>query len=303
MPKSAKILSLFAGIVFLFSSIGKSLASHEFSLLLMQYGLEGFRFLAPFVIGVEIILGILLFFCFRLKQTSIIALCFVAILSLVYLYGYFFLHITDCGCFGYLSFLNMPPMFTFIRNFILLCILLCVFLNSDNSRRALDIAETAILLCILCAASFVTGYTYVEQQQDATYYTTSGRYARMNIKNTPLGEFLTTSGDSTYFVFAFSYSCPHCYNSIENLKQYEPSGVVNKVVALSFAADTVVVERFHRTFHPDFRIKNYPPKQLFQLTNQFPTSYYIKNDTVRLEIRGGLPCAYLLLQQLGKIQK
>ena len=113
-----------------------------------------------------------------------------------------------------------------------------------------------------------------------------------------LSEFLTPSKDSTYFVFVFSYSCPHCYSSIENLKQYERLGVADKVLALSFAVDSTTGERFNDIFNPDFQIKNYPPKQLFRLSNQFPVSYYIQNNTIKLEIRGLLPSGYLLQKQL-----
>jgi uncharacterized membrane protein YphA (DoxX/SURF4 family) len=301
--KPIKILSLFTGVVFLFSGIGKSLAAHEFSRLLTQYEFEILRFFAPIIILSEVALGILLVFYVRLKQTSLVALGIVTGLSLIYLYGYLFVNITDCGCFGHFSFLNMPPLFTFIRNFILMGMLLYIFLHSGDLHKTIDKKELAIMWCILCAVAFTTGYTYVERHYDATQYTTKGQYVYKDVKNSIFGEFLSTSKDSSYLVFVFSYACSHCYNSIENLKQYERSGVVDKVVALSFAADTLAEKKFRSIFHPDFQIKNYHPKQLSRLTSQFPTSYYIQNDTVRLEIRGVLPCGYIFSQQLQKIQK
>jgi uncharacterized membrane protein YphA (DoxX/SURF4 family) len=302
-PKVLKILSLITGVVFLFSGIGKSLAAHDFSQILTQYGFKALKFFAPLIILSEVALGVLLVFYVRLKQTSLAALGFVAGLSLVYLYGYLFIHVTDCGCFGYFSFLNMPPVFTFVRNFILIGILLYVFLGSGNVYKVIDKKETTVMWSILCTVALVTGYTCVERHHDATQYTPKGQYVRQDVKNSIFSEFLTTSKDSSYLVFVFSYACPHCYNSVENLKQYERSGVVDKVVALSYAADTLVEKKFRSIFHPGFQIKNYPPKQLFRLTSRFPTSYYIKNDTVRLEIRGLLPCGYVLLQQLNKYGK
>jgi uncharacterized membrane protein YphA (DoxX/SURF4 family) len=304
MKKSSKLLSIIVGTVFLVSGIGKSLAVNDFSQIFVQYGFEYLRFLAPFIIIMEIILGILLFFCFKLKQTSLVALCFVTGLSMVYLYGFLFADVTDCGCFGYFSFLNLPPAFTFIRNFILICVLLYIFINSDNSNINIDKRETVIILCILCAASFVSGYTYTARQHnEATQYITNGKYADKDIENSIFGEFLTFSKDSTYLVFVFSYSCPHCYNSIENLKEYEQSGVADKVIGLSFTADTLAMNKFYDIFNPDFQIKNYHHRQLFRLTNQFPVSYYISNNKVKLEIRGILPCWYILMQKLHKTEK
>jgi uncharacterized membrane protein YphA (DoxX/SURF4 family) len=294
MRKSLQILSLLAGIVFLISGIGKSVAVYEFSQILAQYEFDVLRFFAPLVIVVEIVLGLLLFFNAWLKQTSLLALCFVAVLSLGYFYGYFFVNITDCGCFGYFSFLNLPPLFTFIRNFVLMGILLLIFLKSNNLRKSPDKNEILIMGCILCAVCFITGYTFVEQKLDSTQYIAKEE----RIENSVLSEFLTTSKDSTYLVFVFSYSCPHCYNSIENLKQYERLGVADKVLALSFTMDSTTMERFNDIFTPDFQIKNYPSKQLFRLSNQFPVSYYIQNNTIKFEIRGLLPCGYILRQQL-----
>jgi hypothetical protein len=296
--KFVKILPLVAGVVFLFSGIGKSLVAHDFSRQLAQYGAEAFGMLAPGIIMLETALGLLLFFRVWLKPVGLAAFGLVAGSSLVYLYGYLFVNITDCGCFGHFAFLNLPPAFTLIRNLILMGILLCVFLHSGHLHRTTDRKEIAVMWCVLCAVAFVTGATYVERQRETTQYITKGQYVHNSVKNSIFGEFLTTSKDSSYLVFVFSYTCPHCYNSIENLKQYEQAGVVDKVVALSFATDTLAAEKFRSIFHPSFQIKNHHPKQLFRLTSQFPTSYYIRNDTVRLEIRGVLPCGYVLLQQL-----
>jgi len=302
MNKPVKILSPLVGIVFLVSGIGKSVVAYAFSEILMQYGFETLRFLAPFVIIFEVTMGLLLFFAFRPRQTSLLALCFVVALSLVYFYGHLFLNITDCGCFGQFSFLNLSPLFTYIRNFILVGILLYIFLKSNNSCKAIEKTEIVIITGILCAVCFITGYTYVKSNDSATQYITKGEHINTTIQNSVLGEFLTPSADSTYLIFAFTYSCPHCYNSIENLKQYERLGVVDKVLAVSFAADSITMGKFNDIFNPNFQIKNYPPKQLFQLTNRFPISYYIKNNRLKLEIRGVLPCGYILQQQLKKIR-
>ncbi|MDR2293437.1 MAG: DoxX family protein [Prevotellaceae bacterium] len=299
MKKTSKLLSIIVGTVFTVSGIGKSLAADDFSQILAQYGFGSLSFLASLIIIFEVVLGLFLFLCFKLKQTGLIALCFVTGLSAVYLCGYMFANVTDCGCFGYFSFLNLPPVFTFIRNLILICLLLYIVRNSDNSYRTMDKKEIAVVVCILCAVSFVTGYTCTEHNNnDDTQYITNGEYASKDVENSIFGELLTLSKDSTYFVFVFSYSCPHCYNSVENLKKYEQAGIADRVIGLSFAADTSAVNKFYGIFNPNFQIKNYHYRQLFRLTNRFPVSYYISNNKVKMEIRGILPCWYILLQKL-----
>jgi len=298
-----RILSPLVGIVFLVSGIGKAITAHEFSQQLAQYGFDMLRFLAPPIIVLETAMGLLLFFGIRQRQVSLLACCFVAVLSLGYLYGNLFANITSCGCFGYFSFLDTSPLFTFVRNVALLCALLYIFFKSGRAHRTADKSELTTMACILCAVCFATGYTFVERKDNAVQYVTKGKNAGMDIENSALGEFLTLSKDSTYFVFVFSYSCPHCYNSVENLKQYERLGVADRVLALSYATDSATRARFDDIFKPNFQIKSYRAEQLFRLTNQFPTSYYVENNTVKLEVRGLLPSGYLLRQQLSKMDR
>jgi uncharacterized membrane protein YphA (DoxX/SURF4 family) len=298
MRQPFQILSLLAGIVFLISGIGKSLATFEFSQILMQYGFDGFRFLAPVVIVFEVAAGMLLFFNILPRVTSFLALCFISAATIAFQYGYHFLNITDCGCFGHFSFLNMSPVFTFVRNVVLMCILLFIFFKSGNLKKYPDKIEMSIMISIMCAVCFVTGYTYVEQTNDSTQYVT----VEQDIETSVLCEFIETSEDSAYFVFVFSYTCPHCYNSVENLKQYEYLGVADKVIALSFAQGEAAMSRFNEIFKPNFQIKNYPHKELFRLTNQFPVSYYIKNNVIKMEIHGILPCGYLMKHKIDDVK-
>ncbi|MDL2254846.1 T9SS type A sorting domain-containing protein, partial [Bacteroidales bacterium OttesenSCG-928-J16] len=157
-------------------------------------------------------------------------------------------------------------------------ILLYTFLKSSHLQKPADKNENLIITSILCAVCLVTGYTFVDHNKNEnTQYITEGKNVNIKVENSVFSEFLTLSKDSTYLIFTFSYGCPHCYNSIENLKQYERLGVVDRVLALSFTADSATIMKFNEIFNPNFQIKNYPPAQLFQLTNQFPTSYYIKD--------------------------
>ena len=290
------------GIVFLVSGIGKSLAAYEFSQNMVQYGFTALRFFAPFVIAFEVFLGMLLFLNIKPKLTSLLAICFVVALSAIYLYGYFFVHIADCGCFGRFSFLNLSPFFTFLRNLVLISILLYIFLESNNLKKLPGISEIIIMACILCIVCFVTGYTFSDRQNEGTQYITKGKEVNVNVTNTILGEYFSFSKDSTYFVFAFSYTCPHCINSIENLKQYGQAGVADKILALSFIKDSMAVKEFNDILIPNFPIKNIESKQFFRLTNRFPVSYYVKNNMIKMEIRGTLPNGYWLRHQLNKLE-
>ena len=299
-------LSSFVGIVFLVSGIGKSLVSYEFSQIIVQYGFDIFRFFAPLIIMFEIMMGLLLFFHIWQKQISFLSLCFLGIVSFIYLYGWLFINITDCGCFGHFSFLNMPPLFTIVRNIILMSILLYIFFKSKNLQKPAEKSEIIIMGIIFSAVCFIIGYTFEKKEYEyTTEYITGDKHINIDIdiENSVLSDFFTPCKDSTYFIFVFSYQCPHCYNSIENLKQYERLGVADRTLAISFSNDSTTINKFTEIFEPNFEIKNYSAKRLFKLTTQFPISYYIKNNIIKMEIRGILPSGYLLQQEISKIDK
>ena len=100
-------------------------------------------------------------------------------------------------------------------------------------------------------------------------------------------------------VFAFSYSCSHCMNSIENLKQYEKSGVVDKVIALT-VNNNEKSEKFMKLYEPNFEIKHIEKKDFIKISNSFPRSFFIENDTLQFTLSGELPSAYVLKDVLDK---
>ncbi|MDR3365391.1 MAG: DoxX family protein [Prevotellaceae bacterium] len=296
MGSRIKIYSLLSGVVFLLSGMAKALDAAAFSAIIAQYGVESLGVAAPVIILAEVLLGLLLAFGIRVRWAAFAGALVLLAFTLIYAYGAIFRSVEDCGCFGAIAALNTSPVFTFARNAILLYLLLAVWQKGKNAESANAGGVAVTMLAVMCMVAFMSGYTYRKAHRSST----AKEYAAQAVENTALKEFISTSKDSTYLVFAFSYSCPHCLNSIENLKQYESFGVVDKVVALAFAADSLAMQRFHSIFNPSFQVKHYPPRQLLRLTDDFPTSYYIKNDTVRLEIRGALPCGYVLQKQLHK---
>jgi hypothetical protein len=143
----------------------------------------------------------------------------------------------------------------------------------------------------MCTVAFMSGYVFRFANKKK-----AGNKV-LAIESTDLQEFITTSKDSTYLVFAFTYTCPHCMNSVENLKQYEVFGVVDKVIGLA-VKDSIAEKQFIEIFHPDFLIKNIEPQNLFRLTKTFPTAYFIKNDSIIAELSGVLPCSFVFEKQI-----
>jgi len=296
MEKRTKIYSIVAGIIFILSGIGKALFVSDFSDLIIQYGFAPFRSLAPAIVITEILTGLLLVFQIQRKKVAFAGLIIVIIFSIVYLYGYLQHGIKDGGCFGRISFLALPPVGIFIRNVILLYLLFDIWKRNEFQAKTHTWQKVTILI-VMILASFTAGYSSLNGFTGNNYT----QYQEKTIEENRLNEFISFSNDSTYLVFVFSYTCEHCLNSIENLKQYEKSGVVDKVIGLTWN-DSIGEKNMRENFNPNFSITNYDPMTLFKITNRFPTAYYIKNNRIVLTIQGELPCSYVLLKKIEKLK-
>jgi hypothetical protein len=113
-------------------------------------------------------------------------------------------------------------------------------------------------------------------------------YEGVKVQETPLGEFVDLSEDSTYLVFAFIPSCEYCRNSIANLNEYEKKGVVDKVIGLTLNNSTNQ-EYLPENYRPDFRVIGCDIPKLLEFNNRFPTSFYVKNNVILKVFRGELP--------------
>ena len=118
------------------------------------------------------------------------------------------------------------------------------------------------------------------------------KFQNQNIKNTELSKYIKTSPDSTYLFFCFSYSCSYCWNSIENLRQYQKTNTVDSVVvfAIGEPKDKLI---FEQNFQPDFAIMDLPIQAMDKLTNAYPTAFYVEHDTVKVIIQSELPSPFI----------
>jgi len=285
MNKRIELYSLIAGIVFLVSGIAKAIDISTFSNVIAQYGFENLQFIAPLIVIAEVLIGLLLVFQVRQRWSALAGALLIVVFTVAYAYGILFHNVKDCGCFGNIKALNTSPVFSFLRDAILLYLLIAVWRKGENKQSVNQwIAVTALIF--MCVVAFMTGYTSPKFGNR-----TAKKFVVQAVKNTALKDFIATSKDSTYLVFAFSYTCPHCLNSIANLKEYTKSGVVDKVIGLAFG-DSISEKKFTETFEPNFPIKNYS-NELLRLTNNFPTVYFIRNDSIVVEFSGELPCSYV----------
>lgn len=285
-----KSFRLIVGVVFLLSGLLKAINTAAFANLMSQYGVSWLGFGAPLIILIEIFLGILLIFGFYPKQITWSSIVFICTVSLIYLYGLLAKGITDCGCFGPLTWLNSKPWLTFIRNGIILALLVPSLLKTDDTASptttsVIFMAVIAVIVMFMCGFSF----------RGAECLNKTNSFQPVALSDSPLANYVECHPDSTYLVFAFSYDCPYCMNAIGNVNQYIQMHVVDKVIGLA-VDEPNKEERFYRLFEPNFEIHTLPSLAMYQITRTLPVGFLICHDSIVRQYNGIIISPALFLE-------
>ena len=299
MKKRLELYSFIAGAVFLISGFAKAIDTSLFTQTIAEYGFSNLWFMAPIIIIAELYLGLALILNLNQRLMAAISTLFVAALTCVFLYGWLAQDVTDCGCFGPMTFLSSSPWISLLRNAILLYLCIDVWVNTPREPINNNLLINSTLILVLCLGAFMSGYSSEKSSDSGTASSLiDSNKPAVALSDSKLNEFITTSPDSTYLVFAFSYQCPHCFNSMENLKQYDEKGAVDKVIGLTMRSKSGS-KFFNKYFNPQFTIQEYRPDSIFNLTHKFPQIYYVRNDSVIAQYSGSLPTAVIFMQTHG----
>lgn len=281
-----RLSELVIGIIFVLSSLGKSVDAEGFGELISSYGLGWFSILSPVIILLEIILGMLMLFHIYSKATAFACIVVVVVFSVAFSYAYLIHGIEDCGCFGNFE-LRLPVWAVYCRNALLLVLAVFVFVNSDNDmewRCSSLIIMTIVMLCL----TFWVGHTWKPSTFYVNKFPPSHPLLNLPVADTPLAPYVKADNDSTYLVWVFSYTCGGCINSIENVKQYQ-TGVADKFVPLSVNEDKK--GRMHRLLDIPFEAV-YVGNSLSGFITYLPTMLYIEDGRIRHIIEDSAPSVY-----------
>lgn len=285
-----KVLNIYCfivGLFFIISGAGKVVDTTAFGNLIYEYGLGYLMILAPLIAVAEIMVGLCLILLINPKRYSLAAFILLTLFTIAFAYGHFTHGVNDCGCFGTLKHSKIPPLFTFLRNFILMLMCLFVFLKYPKEKTETVSWKKILVPVIMYPAIFIAGFSFTTPaflQHPAAKHPFQGR----NINETELAKYIKTSPDSSYLVFCFSYTCPHCWNSIENLRQYERTNTVDSVITFAVGQDNDKIS-FIQNFQPDFHIEDISLYSMSKITDIVPTAFYIEHDTIKTIIQSVLP--------------
>jgi uncharacterized membrane protein YphA (DoxX/SURF4 family) len=154
--KSYFLLNGLTGLVFIFSSISKYLSKEYFYQIIQRYGImwndELLRLVANILIAIELFIGISIIIKYDKKWPKILALLIVLIFNLIFLYGYLFKNIQDCGCFGNILLLDVKT--TFLKNIILSVLLFYLVFEQKKEIFNLKVSYRWATLLIALIFSF-----------------------------------------------------------------------------------------------------------------------------------------------------
>lgn len=284
------ISSIIAGLLFLLSGLGKIGNVIYFQNLIMEYGLSYLNILAPFIILAEILIGILLIFNIKTKIVSICAICLLLIFTGAFTYAWLANGITDCGCFGNYMPVPSSPLITYIRNIVLLVLLGIVYFRGTEIQ-SVENWKRVTIYTIMFTATFVAGMTY----KPFAFIEHKHPFEQRPISQTNLKEYNQQVVGSSLIMF-FSYSCPHCINSMENFKAWQSTETVENTLAYvvvdSTNTNTDSLRMVFMQRYPSLEIHEVE-KDRVDFVEAFPTSVVVRNDTIKHVIVGELPSPYL----------
>lgn len=286
------IPAILVGLVFVLSGIGKVGNIIGFQHLIFDYGLNNFQLLAPIIVLAEILIGILLIFNIQVKTISIVGICMLILFSCAFLYGWLENDITDCGCFGYYIPIPASPALTFIRNSLLILLLIWTCYNAIDNNQSIEQWKRVTIFTIMFSATFVAGMSY----KPFAFFKRVHPFENQVISSTPLISYSMAKHGESELLFFFSYSCPHCVNSMENFKAWGTTNAVDKLTAYVIVDSTNINTDSLRNIF----LQRYPTIQVRELNiksinfiEAYPSAFLIKLDTIQSVIIGELPSPYL----------
>ena len=272
--KFKKILfTVILGLIFLISGIAKAADINGFGDILMQYDFPKLYILAPIITFIEIVLAFTLLFFWNIRKVALFSLGFLVSLSIVFLFGFIFLGIEDCGCLG--SFYQIPAWLSLLRNIFMILASYWLYKNAVEFRiNRFEIAKPIIAFGLGLVTLPITSYEMKVSYYEVTY--TQGD----KIKNTFLEEYEQTDG-RTKLIFIFSPRCGHCQKVTSRLNQLLKQKTYDEIIGLyPKEMPEESVKKYLDNFKPAFKIKSIPNDSVRKIARGFPLFLTLKNDKI-----------------------
>ena len=289
MTRAQKIGACLIGVVFLLSGIGKALNVLLFQSLIHSYGLPYLDLVAPLVVATELLLAFLFLARERVKTISLWSIILLLVFTGVYTFGLTRQGITDCGCFGVLHVPDIPPVYVYARNILLLIVLNWLYFTAEDEPQPWSRARWIAFSGYMGLTLFCTGMTF---RPAAFLPSRPHPLEGKAISETPLCEQVPQR--ESVMVLLYSYQCGHCMNTMENFLALQRYERVDTIIAVAVVPEDAEVDSLRQTLrqrYPELGTLEMQAGGIVQIQD-FPTALLVENDTIRQVISGELPSPY-----------
>ncbi len=290
---------LLIGLVFLSSSYLKISDSASFTRIVASYGLGIFSNIAPLVIIIELVVALHLIFFVRVRTAALVSFFLILFFTIIYTYGLLIHNVESCGCFGSLwkDFFDKPIIF-YSKNVFLLIISYLIYNKYRVEKEDSEYKLKIVIILVLTAFSiFVVAYTFEPYRTDEA--SDSNKWIGTTVDQLNLDELCEFSEDSVYMVFMFSYSCPHCLNSVANVNLFKQNNYVDNIIFLPVGNDLD-----KHMFDKNYKLSGIRFEEEENLIRPFckvfPTTFFIKNKSV-IFVKEGFVSAPLVFIKTNKV--
>ena len=291
--KAARVFELIVGVVFLITAWGKMGDVSSFGELIIKYGLPFFSILAPLIVAFEALCGLMLVFRLWPRATAAVTAAMLVAFTSAFFYANNFRGVADCGCFGSLG-PSAPAWLTYSRNAVLLVLcLLIIFWERKTGDVDSKGLRWGLVGMVMTVAAFFIGFTFRVPSNYSSQLVNRHPLLDRTMAETGFDRFVTTSADSTYVFYVFSYSCTSCIDGINNIKRYDSRDICDRFYAFPVTHDTD--STLHRFFDIGFE-EVFVGDSLQGVVTQLPTVLYVENNRIKFVIEGSVPSAYIFKQ-------
>jgi hypothetical protein len=273
------LIRFILGAVFIVSGVAKAIDTQTFIGLIQAYDIGFLAYAAIIIPPLEILLGLFFWFNIEIKTAALIMMISTVLFSVVFLEVLLTKGIKDCGCFGSIKFLQMPPWGTVLRNILIVSGAYFLYKFPPPASAANTKIKFVIVAIIGFAAFTVSAVSYTKPLINVNTINHEDLTGR-DVNSTFLKNYQKFDPKKRYAVFMFSPECFHCWDMTFNIKSLVESGYVDETIAFSPFELMAEEKKYEAVFKPNFKVNFITQKQFDAVTSVTPVLMIIQNNKI-----------------------